>query len=101
MSEPSRHNRFYFPDGNLTLLVRPCQPHRPPNSYYSPLKVSNTLFKVHRFHFHRYSDIFREMFTLEAPEGEQAEGTSDEHPIKLDGQNIEDLENFLSFLYPE
>jgi len=78
-----RHERFYFPDGNIILLVE------------------NTLFKVHRFFFVRDSEVFREIFTFPPPRGQAPKGSSDDTPIKLDGQDRQDFENFLSLLYPE
>jgi len=78
-----RHERFYFSDGNVTFLV------------------GKTLFKVHRYFFQRDSDIFREMFNLTPPPGQEQEGGSDETPIKLAGQNRQNFECFLALLYPE
>jgi hypothetical protein len=56
--------------------------------------------KVHRFFFSRDSEVFRDMFSFEPFEGEEEEGTSDENPIRLDGQDLRQMECFLSVLYP-
>jgi hypothetical protein len=40
------------------------------------------------------------MFSLEPPEGEEEEGTSDKNPIRLHYQNLFHMECFLSILYP-
>jgi hypothetical protein len=40
------------------------------------------------------------MFSFEPAEGEEEEGTSDGNPIRLDGQDLVQMECFLSILYP-
>jgi hypothetical protein len=64
-------------------------------------KVENDLYCVHRYFFQRDSEMFAEMFTLPDTPGEQQEGSSDDRPLHLDGQDPTDLEAFLSLLYPE
>lgn len=41
------------------------------------------------------------MFSLPPPPGEEAEGETDEKPIKLSGFTSKDFERFLEVLYPE
>lgn len=80
------HPRFYFPDGNLVLLV------------------GSTLYCIHKYFFHRDSPTFKDMFTL--PQGDAdhldatPEGTSDDNPIVLHDQIQNDFECFLKLLYP-
>jgi len=79
-----KHDRFYFPDGNVIFLV------------------GFTLYRVHRFFFNRDSEIFRGMFDLKPPTaGQGEEESSSRNPIELKGQDKNDFECFLALLYPE
>jgi hypothetical protein len=62
--------------------------------------VQNTLIKVHRLYFCRDSEAFCKMITFEASENKE-EGLSDEKPIKLEDQDLTEIECFLSLFYPE
>ncbi|KZT73942.1 hypothetical protein DAEQUDRAFT_661722 [Daedalea quercina L-15889] len=66
------------------------------------VRVENTLFRVHRFLLARDSSVFQDMFTL--PTGEEKddatyEGFSDEQPIRLYSESVENFRIFLSVLY--
>lgn len=58
---PTRHDRFYFNDGNIIFLVE------------------DKLFKVHRYFLVRESPVFLDMFSMESDEGQ-----SDDMPILLE-----------------
>jgi len=78
-----KHDRFYFPDGNITFLV------------------GFTLYRVHRFFFNRDSEIFRGMFDLKPPTaGQDEEGSSNRNSIELKGQDKNDFECFLPYFTP-
>ncbi|EPS96611.1 hypothetical protein FOMPIDRAFT_1099659, partial [Fomitopsis schrenkii] len=76
-----RHERFYFDDGNVIFLVE------------------DTLFNVHRYFLKRESPVFRDMFAL-TPDADAPEGSSDEHPIVLEGTKSLDFACLLACLYP-
>lgn len=67
-------------------------------THSNELQLENTLFRFHKHFFLRDSAAFRDMFTLSAPPGEEAEGSSDDNPIILD-ESKKDFECFLSFYY--
>ncbi|KAK7436524.1 hypothetical protein VKT23_019078 [Stygiomarasmius scandens] len=77
-----RHPRFYFQDGNVVFLVE------------------STIYKIHRYFFHRDSSIFDAMFSLPIPAGQRPEGESEENPICLHGIATQDFDRLLSILYP-
>ena len=60
-------------------------------------QVEDTLFNVHRYFLKRESPVFRDMFTLtpDAPEG-----SSDEHPIVLEGTKSLEFACLLACFYP-
>ncbi|OBZ75084.1 hypothetical protein A0H81_05026 [Grifola frondosa] len=61
--------------------------------------VENVLFKVPRNVFEE-SEIFRTMFSLPVPDGGVADGSSDEHPLHLEGIACDDFRPFLRVLVP-
>ncbi|KAK7048637.1 BTB domain-containing protein [Favolaschia claudopus] len=95
VEEPSatRDPTYYIPDGNTVLLVE------------------NTLFKVHRSMLVKDKSAFDSMFSLEAytedttssssliPSTANAEGESDENPIRLQGDKAEEFSALLWSLY--
>ncbi|KAF9445384.1 hypothetical protein P691DRAFT_795586 [Macrolepiota fuliginosa MF-IS2] len=75
-----RDDTYYFDDGSCVLLVE------------------NVLFNVHRSVLSRDSSSFRTMFSL--PPGERpVEGTSDDNPIVLAGDDAAEFRHFLWSLY--
>jgi hypothetical protein len=62
------------------------------------VQVERRLFKVPRYQFTRYSDVFNAVFSL--PKMDQLEGTSDEFPFKLEGVSSVDFQRLLTVLYP-
>ncbi|KAF9483576.1 hypothetical protein BDN70DRAFT_851402 [Pholiota conissans] len=92
----SRDKQYYFPEGNVVLLVSPM------------------LFKVHRHILARDGSIFENMFTLDgiagnvpgSPENSnsqlnvfQQDGSDDESPIVLQGDTPSDFRCLLQCLY--
>ncbi|KAI0733744.1 hypothetical protein C8Q72DRAFT_761282, partial [Fomitopsis betulina] len=75
------HERFYFDDGNVVFLVE------------------ETLFNVHRYFLKRESPVFRDMFTF-TPDSDGHEGSSNEHPVVLEGTKSLDFACLLACLYP-
>ena len=60
-------------------------------------QVEDTLFNVHRYFLKRESPVFQGMFSLSP---DSPEGSSDEHPITLQGTKSLDFECLLACLYP-
>lgn len=63
-------------------------------------QIENTLYRLDKYFFVRDSETFNQMFTLPPIAGEQPQGSSDENPIELEGQDPNDMDCFLSILYP-
>jgi hypothetical protein len=62
-------------------------------------QVESKLFKVPRRYFEKNSNIWRDVFTL--PLGNnQAEGSSDENPIRLESISSIDFQGLLRVMYP-
>ncbi|KAI0345959.1 hypothetical protein BDW22DRAFT_1324730 [Trametopsis cervina] len=74
-----RDDTYYLEDGSCILLVE------------------STLFNVHRSLLSKDSSMFGSMFEL--PQGEHVDGSSDDHPIHLDGETVAEFKNFLWILY--
>ncbi|KAJ6462199.1 hypothetical protein C8R45DRAFT_1220639 [Mycena sanguinolenta] len=70
--------------------------------YYSSgdsiIRVENTFFKTHKFHFIHNSPVFATMFTLPSGNG-NPEGLSDDHPIVLEGEKAEEFRAVLKYIY--
>lgn len=60
-------------------------------------KVENTLFRVLREPLESQSKIFRDMFSL--PVAGDAEGSSDNNPIRLEGITKSEFKRFLEVLF--
>ncbi|KZT72454.1 hypothetical protein DAEQUDRAFT_705618 [Daedalea quercina L-15889] len=76
---PTRHDRFYFEDGNVIFLVE------------------DVLFKIHRYFLHRESPVFQDMFSFNS---EMDEGKSDDKPILLEGTKSLEFACLLACFYP-
>jgi len=90
-SDVKKHDKFYFPDGNLVL------------------KVENTLFRVYKYVLVRHSSVFADILTpVIKDEPEPAgnvskygvEGVTDDNPIVLEGIVCVDFEALLYFIFP-
>jgi hypothetical protein len=63
-------------------------------------QVEGVLFKVPQRYFEKNSKIWSDVFTL--PLGSnQAEGSSDENPIRLESTSSLDFQRLLMVMYPE
>jgi len=62
-------------------------------------RVEDTLFRVHRFFFTRESAFFRSKLPHPPPPGEFTKGSSDVHPLVLEGTLEADFERFLWVFY--
>ena len=68
-------------------------------SHTDILKVGTKLFRIHkRLLIRSEASTFTTMFDL--PKSSQAEGETDETPIVLNGDNVEDFEGLMRILYP-
>ncbi|KDQ55734.1 hypothetical protein JAAARDRAFT_59712 [Jaapia argillacea MUCL 33604] len=77
----TRHERFYFPDGNLILVVE------------------NTLYNIYRYILQRESEYFAA--TLSLPQDPLCcEGVSDEKALPLPAVRRKDFDAFLTVLFP-
>ncbi|KAJ7789882.1 hypothetical protein B0H14DRAFT_2307521, partial [Mycena olivaceomarginata] len=72
--------RYYLSDGNVVFM---CE---------------DVLYKIHKTHLTRKSEIFRLMFDI--PQGAVVDGHDDAHPIVLHDRNI-DFRHLLIFLYDQ
>ncbi|KAJ7246906.1 hypothetical protein B0H12DRAFT_1235399 [Mycena haematopus] len=73
------------------------------NDHYHPtgdsiIRVENTLFKIHRAFLTHFSPIFETMFDLPVGMG-NAEGSTDDLPIVLDGEQATDFRAALKCIY--
>lgn len=94
------HERFYFDDGNVVFLVRLLGSLRIRQCTADPgEQVEETLFNVHRYFLKRESPVFRDMFTF-TPDSDGHEGSSNEHPVVLEGTKSLDFACLLACLYP-
>ena len=62
-------------------------------------QVEDTLFKVPQAPFVRESEVFRDMFDLPVPEDAESDGTSEAHPLRLDGIQLNTFRPFLKAMY--
>ncbi|KAF7336512.1 hypothetical protein MSAN_02283200 [Mycena sanguinolenta] len=62
------------------------------------IRVEHTLFKVYKAFLTHNSSVFATMFNLPAGMGDP-EGSSDDHPIVLEGEKAMDFRTVLEFLY--
>ncbi|KIP10179.1 hypothetical protein PHLGIDRAFT_11426 [Phlebiopsis gigantea 11061_1 CR5-6] len=79
--ELKKHSRFYHADGDCAI------------------RVQDTLFRVHRFLLSRDSSAFEDMFSMPRCGNSPKEGHSDEEPILLESENVDDFAELLSILY--
>ncbi|CAE6527464.1 unnamed protein product [Rhizoctonia solani] len=77
---PERHPEFFF-DNTLVAI-----------------QIGKTLFNVHKYQLAK-SEVFSDMFKMPKPEGGEPEGSSPEHPIKLEGVSASDFAALLRVLY--
>ncbi|PPQ65044.1 hypothetical protein CVT26_015740 [Gymnopilus dilepis] len=83
----NRDSRYYFPDGNVTLVV------------------SQTLFRVHRSILASDGSAFKDMFALHEDQSAEVapslvqDGDDDQHPIKLVGDSYVQFSDLLWSLY--
>ncbi|KDR75486.1 hypothetical protein GALMADRAFT_226127 [Galerina marginata CBS 339.88] len=106
---------FDFPDdnafgsdpaqnANITETVQEPAPERDDVYYFDVIvfKVENTLFRVPKNGFDVPGSFFETMFSLPGPgeNGEQLEGTDDEHPLSLVGISKAHFRGFLRVMYP-
>ncbi|CAE6479407.1 unnamed protein product [Rhizoctonia solani] len=76
-----RHPEFFLDDTLVTI------------------QIGKTLFKVHKYQLTK-SEVFSDMFKIPSPKGGGPdEGSSPEHPIKLDGVAASDFAVLLRVLY--
>ncbi|KDR83104.1 hypothetical protein GALMADRAFT_88948 [Galerina marginata CBS 339.88] len=91
MSSRCHDAKYYFHDGNITILV------------------SDTLFKVHRQFLARDASAFENMFSLNLDRARQAtssgsmpfqqDGNNDENPIRMEGDTPDEFRALLWSLY--
>ncbi|SJK98059.1 uncharacterized protein ARMOST_01316 [Armillaria ostoyae] len=64
--------------------------------------VEETLFNVPRYHFENFSEVFKTMFSLPQSDNVTVDGSSDEHPLVLQGVTAQEFRSLLSaMLLPE
>jgi hypothetical protein len=93
----TQHNEYYFEDGNVIFQVS-SQSLLGLGASDPRAKVGDKLFKVHkRVLVGSGSNAFASMFNL--PQSQDVEGQTNENPIVLNGDNVEQFEALLRILY--
>ncbi|KDQ50885.1 hypothetical protein JAAARDRAFT_199588 [Jaapia argillacea MUCL 33604] len=64
------------------------------------LLVEGQRFQIPRRYFENDSEIFRGMFSVPVPEGSPADGSSIDHPLRLEGVRKDDFRQLLRVMYP-
>ncbi|KAI0927741.1 hypothetical protein AcW1_005180 [Taiwanofungus camphoratus] len=67
---------------------------------YVVLRVEGVLFRVNRQPFEDDSKVFRDMYMLPVAEGSVVDGSSDKHPLVLEGVKKAEFVQLLRVLYP-
>jgi len=80
---PKRHAEFYFPDGNVKLLVE------------------NILYNLHRSILERHSEVFLDVVGIRLVQGEDSKGGLGLGTVVVPSMKSADFECFLSILYPK
>lgn len=83
----ARHPHYYFPDGNLYILVSSSPPSR--------RRVGLTLLQTEDIMF----NVHRSVFPSRDPSVHWS-GRSEQYPLRVKDLRRTDLELFLSFIYP-
>ncbi|KAJ7149467.1 hypothetical protein C8R43DRAFT_887923 [Mycena crocata] len=63
------------------------------------LRVEDTLFKIHRYHLTCETSAFQGLFLLPAATGDIVEGSSDQYPIRLAGDTVDQVRAFFGYAY--
>ena len=68
---------------------------------FSPIEVEDQLFKVPRLNFAEGSEVFATMFNLPPPGGQDTDqdGSSDDHPLRLEGILKKDFIQLLRYKF--
>jgi hypothetical protein len=67
--------------------------------HHLPVQVEGTIFRVPRSVFHD-SHIFADMFSVPPPPNKPVDGSSVEHPLRLDGVSRDEIKAFLRLFLP-
>ncbi|KAH7910498.1 hypothetical protein BJ138DRAFT_1087570 [Hygrophoropsis aurantiaca] len=80
-----------------------CSKPRDDTFYFTTIVflVEGVLFRVPRYAFVNGSEVFHKLFQLPVPEGGQADGYCDEHPICLEQIKQQDFKQLLKVLFPD
>jgi hypothetical protein len=92
-ADPPRNEKYYL--DIVHFLVRPLNHGRGRCSLTDGSQVEGCLFKVPRQPFENNSQIFRDMFGMPEIVDSPREGSSDEHPLRLEGVKSWDFEQLL------
>ena len=71
------------------------------HSQFVTAQVEDAVYCVNRVVFVKDSDFFRELFELPAESGRPVEGSSNEHPLRVEGIDKEDMLLFLHAMFPK
>lgn len=66
---------------------------------HGPKQVDGVFFEAHRSEFEHESEVFRDMFHLPTPVDGVIDGTSREHPLRLDGVKKNDFVPLLKVMF--
>ncbi|SJL01258.1 uncharacterized protein ARMOST_04576 [Armillaria ostoyae] len=89
---------------NKTESSNHSEPIRDKDFYleYVVFLAENTLFNVPRYHFENFSEVFTTMYTLPHGDSLNADGSSDEHPLVLQGVTAQEFRSLLNvMLHPK
>ena len=96
----SRHPSLYFEDGTIVLRVGyPRVSPSIPVTDYQCWQVQGVIFKVHRHFLTEYSPVFKDMRALGSIRSSNGEGSSDDNPVFLNGDDPEDFGCLLQLFY--
>jgi hypothetical protein len=99
LSGVARDASYYCHD--VIVLVRLC-PSEPSSDWSGTeqlLQVDKVLFKVPRVIFNS-SEVFQDMFAMPPPDGKAVDGSSDDHPLRLEGHSATEFRRVLKVLFP-
>jgi hypothetical protein len=95
---PSRNEVYYLEPVIFQVRVR-GRVHNIPRQN-TTTQVEDQLFKVPRYHFVHYSEVFEATFSLPQAAGSDPEGSTDNAPIRLEAVNKGDFQTLLEVMYP-
>ena len=96
----ARHPWFYFEDGSIVLRVGyPRYRCLFQSVIMERRQIQTVIFKVHRHFLTEFSPVFKDMWALGSIRSGDGEGSNDDNPILLNGDDPEDFGCLLQLFY--